>query len=343
MKSDTGMKNKNKSRLLLGQLAALFGVCAAFALLNFCFYALFTAKLGTGFGPSSTLRMADVSRYLPFEEASELARVKSSLRFSIDDELPVLDGAAALLPVYASVIDSVYPEGCVTYEGGSFSDDNYYGENFAKSSAMQYKNTVRGYKAVVDGETDILFCAAPSEEQRAYAEEKGVQLVFVPIGREAFVFFVNAKNPVDGLSSGQIRDIYGGKIRNWSEVGGVNRPIDPVFRIEGSGSRSAMDAFMGDAPYGKKSPFALFGASLGYSFRFYLGSMAAGKDVKMLSLDGIEPTTENIRSGKYPAVSEFYAVYREDNRNPNIPRLIEWLLSEEGQTTVERAGYVGIK
>ena len=51
--------------------------------------------------------------------------------------------------------------------GGSFSDDNYYGENFADDSTMQYNNTVRGYKAIVDGTTDILFCAAPSAEQQA--------------------------------------------------------------------------------------------------------------------------------------------------------------------------------
>ena len=53
------------------------------------------------------------------------------------------------------------------------------------------KMAIGGYKAIVDGETDILFCAAPSEEQKKYAEEKGVELVYVPVGLEAFVFFVN--------------------------------------------------------------------------------------------------------------------------------------------------------
>lgn len=121
--------------------------------------------------------MIDVGKYLPFEKNSELARVDSSLKLT--DNLPVLDGAAALVPVYASIIDCVYPVGSVTYEGGKFSDDNFYGENFAADSKMQYKNTVRGYKAIVDGDTDILFSAAPSEEQKKYAEEKGVELVYV--------------------------------------------------------------------------------------------------------------------------------------------------------------------
>ena len=63
---------------------------------------------------------------------------------------------------------------------------------------MQYNNTVRGYQAIVDGSTDLFFCAAPSREQQTYAEGQGAELVFVPIGLEAFVFFVNEHNPVQG-------------------------------------------------------------------------------------------------------------------------------------------------
>ena len=69
---------------------------------------------------------------------------------------------------YAAFVDAVYPIGSVTYEGGAFSDDNFYGENFAEDSKMQYNNTVRGYQAIVDGTTDILFCAAPSTQQEQY-------------------------------------------------------------------------------------------------------------------------------------------------------------------------------
>ena len=46
--------------------------------------------------------------------------------------------------------------------------DNFYGENFAEDSKIQYNNTVRGYQAIVDGTTDILFCAAPSTQQEQY-------------------------------------------------------------------------------------------------------------------------------------------------------------------------------
>ncbi len=322
------------------RIALLLSVVLLFAFFNLGLYSILTRRLGNNFSGASQAKMVDVGRYLPFEADSDLARVESSLKLT--DDLPVLDGAAALVPVYASVVDAVYPEGCVTFEGGTFSDDNYYGENFAPDSKMQYKNTVRGYKAVVDGDTDLFFCAAPGEEQKAYAEEQGVELVYEPIGKEAFVFFVNSKNPVDDLTVGQIRGIYGGTYTNWKQVGGTNRPINPVARLEGSGSQSAMNAFMGDTPYAKKTPLALFGGAVGYSFRYYFEDMVGNSKVKMLSLNGVYPSAEHIRTGEYPVVAQFYAVYRADNPNPNVKKLADWLRSDEGQALIEGCGYVGL-
>jgi phosphate transport system substrate-binding protein len=302
-----------------------------------------TQKLSANFGEITQIKMIDLAKYLPFEEESDLARIESTFKLKDSDDLPVLDGASALVPIYASVIDSVYPKGCVTYDGGAFSDDNYYGENFAEDSAMQYKNTVRGYTAIVDGDTDILFCAAPSAEQRKYAEEQGVELVYVPIGLEAFVFFVNNENPVDDLTADQIRDIYAGEIKNWKKVGGPNRVINPVSRIEGSGSQTMMEKFMGEREIGRKPLLAFTGGSIGFSFRYYLDGMVGNDGVKMLSLNGVYPSEENIKNGTYPIVAEFYAIYRADNDNPNIKPLIDWLLGEEGQQLIEECGYVGIK
>ena len=331
-----------KNRLLVKQISALAAVFIVFAAFNRAMYMLLTGRLANNFSGASQSKMIDVARYLPHEPGSELARVESSLKFKAEDDLPVLDGAAALVLVYAAIIDSVYPEGSVTYEGGVFSDDNYYGENFAPDSAMQYKNTVRGYRAIVDGGTDILFCAGPSDEQVAYAEEKGVELVYLPVGLEAFVFFVNKNNPVDSLTVEQVRDIYGGSITNWSQVGGANRIINPVTRLPGSGSQSAMDVFMAGRDIARKSPFALFGGSIGFSFRYYMTGMVGNEAVKLLSLNGVYPDEESIKNRSYPAVAQFYAIYRADNDNPNIPVLLDWLLSEEGQTLIAGSGYIPI-
>ncbi|MBQ7364074.1 MAG: substrate-binding domain-containing protein [Clostridia bacterium] len=330
-----------KSTALPRQLATLCCLLSFFLLLNFCLYLVLTRRLSNNFSSVSQAKMIDVAAYLPHEETSDLVMQKTD--FSLSGELPTLDGAAALVPVYASVIHSLYPEGSVTYESGQFSDDNYYGENFAPDSKMQYHNTVRGYRAIVDGDTDIFFSAAPSEEQKQYAEEQGVELVYVPIGLEAFVFFVNANNPVDSLTVEQVRSIYAGDYTNWNELGGIDRVINPVTRIEGSGSQTMMLAFMKDRPIAKKSPLAFMGAGIGHSFRYYMNGMVANSGVKMLALNGILPSVDNIKNRTYPVVTPFYAIYRKDTQNPNVQALIDWLLSEEGQALIEAVGYVGIR
>ncbi len=322
------------------QILAIVLIVAVFALFNLSMYMLLISRLSNNFSGANQAKMIDVGKYLPHQPESELARIESTLK--LEGDLPVLDGAAALVPVYASIIDNVYPKGSVTFEGGEFSDDNFYGENFAPDSKMQYKNTVRGYQAIVDGTTDILFCAAPSDEQKQYAQEKGVELVYVPIGLEGFVFFVNENNPIDNLTADEIRGIYAGEYINWSQLGGANRVINPVSRLKGSGSQSAMDSFMGDAKIAPKSPLAITGASIGFSFRYYMDGIVGNKSVKMLSLNGVYPSAENIQNGSYPIIAKFYAIYRADNDNENVQKLIDWILSYEGQEIIEKTGYVRI-
>ena len=324
------------------RVAVLASIVLIFVSFNAILYVSVTRRLKNNLGQSNQIKMIDVGKYLPFEEGSELADVDSSLKFDSSDDLPVLDGAAALVPVYASVIDNCYPEGSVTYEGGTFSDDNTYGENFADDSVMQYQNTIRGFNAVVDGTTDIFFSAYPSEDQLKYAEEKGVELEIVPVGYEAFVFFVNGKNPVSDLTVDQIRSIYRGKITNWEEVGGPDRSIDPILRIEDSGRQTMMEKFMEGDMITKRENDVFWGASIGYSFRFYLSGIIGNDNVKMLKVNGVYPDAENIRNRTYPITANFYIIYRKDNTNPNVSVLRDWILSDEGQKLIEDCGYVGL-
>ena len=99
---------------------------------------------------------------------------------------------------------------------------------------------------------------------------------------------------------------------------------------------------MKDYKIGRKSPFAITGASIGFSFRYYMDGIVENDAVKMISLNGVYPGAENIQNRNYPVVTQFYAIYRADNANSNIPVLIEWLLSDEGQNLIEQTGYVRI-
>lgn len=82
--------------------------------------------------------------------------------------------------------------------------------------------------------------------------------------------------------------------------------------------------------------------SIGFSFRYYVEGIIKNPDIKMLSVDGVAPTAENIKNGSYPIVTPIYAVTYEENANENVDRLLEWILSKEGQYIIEETGYVGI-
>jgi len=103
-----------------------------------------------------------------------------------------------------------------------------------------------------------------------------------------------------------------------------------------------MDSFMKGREIAPKSIFSVTGASIGFSFRYYMDGIVGNDSVKMLALNGVYPSAENIQNGTYPIIAQFYAIYRADNENPNIPVLIEWILSDEGQALIENVGYVKI-
>ena len=73
-----------------------------------------------------------------------------------------------------------------------------------------------------------------------------------------------------------------------------------------------------------------------------MNGIVSNPNVKIISLNGVYPSPENIQNREYPIISEFYAVYRKDNSNENIPKLVNWILSDEGQQIIEDTGYIRI-
>ncbi len=314
---------------LIKQLAVIVLIIVLFVSFDIAVYSFITKRYINNTSEEMQVKSIELHKYLPFDKDSEIVDIDGSL--TLTENLPVVDGAAALYPVFSAFVNAVYPAESVSFDG----------TDFAPESALQYTNTRGAYKAVAEGTADIVFCAAPSEEQLAYAEEMGAELEMVPVGKEAFVFIVNNDNPVNNLTTEQVKDLYSGKIRNWSEVGGDNYYIDAVTRNKGSGSQTAMENFM-DGTQIRKNPLGFTGRAIGFSFRYYVEGIVENGGIKMLSLNGIYPDKESISNGAYPVVSNFYAVYRKDNDNPNIKPFIEWILSDEGQYIVEESGYSAV-
>lgn len=323
--------------------------------------------------------------YLPFlpaelqgsnEYASNIARLDAPASLRLTENLPRLDGATAIYPLYSAFVHAVYPEDTQLkeHEYGlrySLAGWNYfpqrgllyeYGLGSPEiSSIVQCNKTPNAYQRLIDGETDIVFCYEPSEAEIAAAAEKGLRFNLTPIAKDAFVFIVNERNPLAAISTEQIRNIYSGRITNWKTITGVDEPVIAYQRPENSGSQTVLQSIMTgeeimrpilDGKYVSSGMFGMieriasryynYNAAIGYTFRFYLNAMAGNSGTKVLAVNGVTPNLQNVQSGAYPFSQTVFAV-TTGNESENTQKFIEWITSSQGQELVEKTGYVPIR
>lgn len=292
-----------------------------------------------GGGYSST----DLTPYEVTNPANILPKLESPSTFTIKNssEMPRLDGAEAAYPVYSAFANAVYEN--------ISNVDNVW-------DIVSFTNTIYSYERLLSGEVDIYFGAEPSKEQQEMAKRQGKELVMTPIGKEAFVFFVNPENQVDTLKVSEIQSIYSGKIKNWSELGGRNERIIAFQRPKNSGSQTLLEKIMGDMPIVEPlkedvpegmggiieqvADYRDYDNSIGFSFRFFATGMRGNPDIKLLAIDGVEPTPDNISSGKYPFTANLYAISLKDNSKTTIEPFLEWMKGPQGQEIIEKIGYI---
>ncbi|MDR2790783.1 MAG: substrate-binding domain-containing protein [Campylobacteraceae bacterium] len=294
------------------------------------------------FLPSNTVKLQSLSEGRWFNQPDEnLKDLRGEPALVFINNAPKIDGATALCPIFYSAHKAIYAK---------IKESRKY---------IWCSTTPHAYEYLINGETELIFAAAPSDEQMQTAKENGVELILTPIGKEAFVFLVNKENPINSLSVQNIKDIYSGKIKNWRKLGGENEKILAFQRDENSGSQAAMQKYvMKDTPFMKPMKEEFHGGmggmiegvanyrnaknAVGYSFRYYAAVMNGSENIKLLDIDGITPSIENIKSGAYPFTAEFYIVSTQKTSHEGR-QLIEWFLSEQGQTLVKDVGYVPLK
>ena len=216
------------------------------------------------------------------------------------------------------------------------------------------------YRNLIDGKVDVIFAAEISPEDEAYAREKGVELKIIPATASAFVFIVNADNPVDGLTFEQIQDIYTGDITNWSQVGGADAPIIPYQRPTGSGSQTAMlslvmkDKEIMEPPTTQLqmemgelvdaiADYDNAADAIGYSYFYYVNTMYKRDTIKMLAVDGVYPSIETIKNGEYPIFTNGFIVLRADEPNDSpASKWVDAVLGKRGSQIIEAKGYVPV-
>ena len=223
---------------------------------------------------------------------------------------------------------------------------------------VNHSKTHNAYVNLINGDTDLILVTYPSEDEQKLAKESGVELEIVPIVKEAFVFLVNKDNPVEDLTLEQIQEIYTGEIKNWKEVGGENSKILAYQRPENSGSQSGMLSLV---MQGKEmmepitenvisgmteiidviSDYDNSKEAIGYSYYYYATTMYTSDTIKLLGVNGVKPTYDNIKNGLYNIQTAYYAVIRKDEpQDSDVRKLVNAMISERGQNVAKEAGYV---
>ena len=187
-----------------------------------------------------------------------------------------------------------------------------------------------GIKAAKQGtksrETFGFVCCPLSDE-----EIKKEKLIVYPLAKEPILILTHQDNPINNLSSAQVRAIFKGELVNWSEVDGPDKPIVVVTRLHCKKRPGHWKTILPDAKEFRqerlnvKSAAAMvqrvsdFTGSIGH-----MGSTWEFKPedkVKIIAIDGIRPTAENLANGKYPFYRQLSAI-TNDHPSPDVVKLI---------------------
>jgi phosphate transport system substrate-binding protein len=281
------------------------------------------------------------------------------------EHYPQVDGSTSAYPMQFMIACHILGVPC-SWSDGDFLDPShrimpdltYSGDSELETLFNIFHSGTHGaYMNLIEKSADIILVARePSQDELTAAALMRVELEIEPVARDAFVFLVHADNPVESLTLDQIRSIFSGKIRNWSEVGGPDAEIHTYQRNRNSGSQELMeklvmrgtamldapdmilDSMMGPINAIQNDPYGV-----GYSVYFYAANILPDENVRMLAVDGIVPTSQSIADRSYVLATEVFAVIQAVTKamDPAVT-LRDWLLTEEGQEAVEASGYVGL-
>jgi phosphate transport system substrate-binding protein len=270
-----------------------------------------------------------------------------------EQELALIDGSTATVPITAELLRQFY----------GYPDDELWSSEllYHSSTPNAYDNLIYRYERTSGDvklpNVSLILVTPPSSEELATAQAQGVTLDLTPIATDGFVFIVNTDNPVDSLTVEQIRGIYTGAITNWKQVGGDDVEILPFQRSQNSGSQTAMEQLvMQGTPLIEAPKVGVFEgmgglveavaeyqngpASIGYTYNYYIENLYRNENIKVLRVNGVTPSPQELLSGAYPFTTSYYAVLRADEPEDSpARRLRDFLVSETGQQVIEMAGY----
>ena len=215
--------------------------------------------------------------------------------------------------------------------------EKYEEENNNVTLEIQQNGSGAGIKDVISGISEI------GMSSRELKDEEKTSVQGTTVAYDGIALLVNTENPVSNISLEDVKKIYTGEITNWKELGGDDSPIVVVSREEGSGTRDAFqeivgykseeltkDATISDGSGAVKTTVAGNKNAIGFASFEYIDD-----SVNALKVNDVEATPDNVKAGEYKLSRPFLLVTKEDSLTENGQKLIEFVLSDEGQKIVE--------
>lgn len=207
----------------------------------------------------------------------------------------------------------------------------------------EFTGSSAGIEAVLAGQADI----GNSSRQLHPAEQAagGVEHV---VAIDGIVIVTNMENGVIGLTREQLCGIYRGTIRNWQEVGGSNEAVVVIGREAGSGTREAFEAYLGledGCSYANElnsTGAVMARVSSTPGAVGYVSWEVLDDTVSVLSLEGVIPTEETIRDGRYGLSRPYVMVTKGEieAQSRAVQEFFRYLDSEESRALLKKAGVI---
>ena len=225
-------------------------------------------------------------------------------------------------------------------------------QSFAEKLAEQYMATrpdvnitVQGGGSAVGVQAALSGAAQIGMADLVELPPEAAALTATVAARDGIAVVVRPSNAVTYLTLDQVRSIFNGTIKNWKEVGGADTPITVVSREAGSGTRSSFeqivqkikltqDAIVQDSNGTIRETVANDQKSIGY-----LSHGLLSEKIKAVSVDGAHCTNEEITQGAYKLVRPMYLLTRGAPAGSQ-KAFIDYVLSEEGQKTIQSSGLI---
>jgi phosphate transport system substrate-binding protein len=218
-----------------------------------------------------------------------------------------------------------------------------------------------GITALINGTVDIANASRqikPEEAQQA--EAHGIQPVEYVIARDAIAVIVHPDNPVSQLTLQQLSDMYSGRISNWREVGGDDRPIVRLSRETNSGTHvyfleTVLRLGEADNDTLFSTDTLLLPSSEGIVYEVRQNPNAIGydglgyvpPDLKMIAIARrpgeafVLPSVATVNDQSYPIARELY-MYSAGQPTGAAESYLAWILSDEAQAIVADLGFVPV-